>query len=482
MGSIKERSSPQLLDLVFGSDSHGGKPEERATNSKRLFVRSQVQIAFASTEARGRVLSAYEALQTFGWDVLLRVAQDGAATLVRSANEPAETLKSQRTQLGLSIAEVSKRIGVEASQIASAEEPGSLNSFRILDKLGQTLALDELRLGFQPNAGRDSALGVRLRELKQAADSVVFGPSTVLGLSEAAWVIARQAYLTKALRFRSQRGVALPGPNENYSSPVYSAGYSLAEYTRKLLGLNDEQPIDSLRTLIEEVLELPLVQQDLEPKFAGATISNGGSRGIVINERGMNSNVWVRRMTLCHEVGHLLWDSDARLAKLKVDEYSDVEGVVDPKADAVEVRANAFAVAFLAPLRGVLKIAEQCHGNALQTVSTVMSVYGISAATARHHVFNVTHIDTANLHASQLPTPSEDWVAQEDLSIGYFPIKTTPITRRGKFAWFVARSYADGKLSADSAASYLMCEKQEVVDHLQTILEMWPSADGVTRP
>ncbi|WP_155247880.1 XRE family transcriptional regulator [Variovorax paradoxus] len=481
MDRLAHRYPAELLDAVFGKDSKGIAPTERARSSARRFVRSQVQLAFASPSAKGRILTAYEALQTFGWETLRRVATDGAATLVRSAEEPSSTLRSQRVELGITPEELSKQTGVSQSDILNAETPGNLTSIRTLEKLGQALALDERRLGYQPNAGRDTALGVRLRELRQAADTTIFGPRTVLDLSEAAWVIARQDYLSKALGLASPTRIELPAPNANYSYPAYRIGYELAERTRELLGYTDEQPIDSLRALIEEVLELPLVQQRMDDRFAGATIANGNIRGIVINERGMNSNVWVRRMTLCHEVGHVLWDPDTYLSKLKVDEYAEVEGDISGyhKTDPVEIRANAFAVSFLAPPSGVRRIAEQCHENVQQILAQVMSTYGISGSAARHHVHNITQLETASVPISSLPHPTEDWIAQEELSISYFPIQDTPITRRGKFAWFVAKMLNSGMLSEDTASAYLKCNTGETSAHLQTILSMWP--DGVDR-
>ena len=472
MGTVTAAS----LDAVFGEDSSGATPLARAKTSKRRFVRSQVQITLASDRATGRVLSAFEALQTFGWDLLLQVANEGSARLVRSADEPATTLRVQREALGLTLAEVSKRVCVSEADVAKAETPGSLSSIRVLERLGTALALDERRLGHKRNAGRDSALGVRLRELRQA-DATSFGPGTVLGLSEAAWVISRQDYLSKALEFESARRIALPPKDSSFTAPPFRLGYALAEKTRKLLNLSAVEPIESLRVLIEEVLELPLVQQAMNERFAGATIANGNVRGVVVNESGMNSNVWIRRLTLCHEVGHLLWDPDNLLAKLKVDEYVDLEiNAVDQQADPVEARANAFAVAFLAPPLGVIQAAEACGGDPSATVSQVMNTYGISAAAAKHHVYNVAGIKTAHLPSARLPTPTDEWVAAEDMSIAFFPIPATPITRRGKFAWFVAKSYASGLITEDTAASYLKCEASEVSTHLDSILGMWPDA------
>ncbi len=479
MDRLARRYPTDLLDAVFGKNSSGATPIDRAKSSASQFVRSQVQLAFASPSAKGRILTAYEALQTFGWENLRRVATEGAATLTRSAEEPSSTLKSQRVELGISTEDLSKQTGVSPTDILDAETPGNLTPIRTLEKLGQALALDERRLGYLPNAGRDTALGVRLRELRQANDTTIFGPKTVLDLSEAAWVIARQDYLSKALELSSPTRITLPAPNSNYSYPAYRIGYELAEQTRELLGYTDEQPIESLRALIEDFLELPLIQQRMDERFAGATIVNGNTRGIVINERGMNSNVWVRRMTLCHEIGHVLWDPDTHLSKLKVDEYAEVDNDMSwhQRNDPVEIRANAFAVSFLAPPGGVLRIAEKCHGDVQEILTQVMGTYGISGSAAKHHVKNITQLDTSRVPGTRLPHPTEDWIAREELSISYFPIHETPITRRGKFAWFVAKLLRAGMLSEDTASAYLKSNIKESSPHWNTILSMWPEAE-----
>jgi len=466
--------STEALDAVFSKDSQGDTPAERALTSKQMFVRSQVQVAFASEGAKGRWLAAQEALDSFGWELLLRVAHDGAAPLISSQEEPASTLRSRREELGLPLSTIARRLKVEEQAIVKAETSGLLSPIRLLESIGQLLALDERKIGYVPNAGRDHLLGVRLRELSQAADAYAFDAGTVLGLAEAAWVISRQYSLSSsASSTKTKHKIFSLARSSDFSYPTWKAGYTLAQKTRDALGLSAEEPIDSLRDLIEEVLDLPLVQLSINPKFAGATISNGDCRGIAVNEAGMNVNVWVRRMTLCHEIGHLLWDPDERLNKLNVDEYSGIDdNFLDTKRDIVEIRANAFAIAFLAPPSAVQKIVKE-ESDPFKAVCRVMTTFGISGTAAKYHVQNVTDMDTSTVATHKLPTPSDDWTTVENLSIDYFPIKETPITRRGKFAWYVAKLYLENSITSDTVASYLHCSEKEVGEHIQTIKDMW---------
>jgi Zn-dependent peptidase ImmA (M78 family) len=466
------------LTAVFGANSTGDSPEERARSSDREFVRSQVQLSFSTERATGHRLTAAEALELFGWDILQKVALDGSYNLISKADEPAATLRSQREGLNLTVDQLRRRIGLTAQLIQRAETPGEISRIRDLEVLGQSLAIDERVLGFIPEAHRDQRLGIRLRELISSSDSHAFSPASVLSLTEAAWVISRQATLARTLGFETDPIVKEPKHDPNYSYPTWEQGYRLAARTRQMLGLTEGEPIPSLRSLIEERLGIPLVQQGLAERFAGATLANGSARGIVVNERGRNGNVWVRRMTLCHEVGHLLWDPDQRLDRLRVDEYDDLEqSALDNRRDPVEIRANAFAISFLAPGNAVRAIVHAAADPA-DALGRVMNTFGISATAARHHVGNVTNLQTADVPIRALPLPSDEWIAQENLAVDWFPIRETPISRRGRFALLVAIAYQQHKISGDTASLLLTCSPQSIQAHVASIV----SALSPTQP
>ena len=80
-----------------------------------------------------------------------------------------------------------------------------------------------------------------------------------------------------------------------------------------------------MRELVEHRLGIPIIQVKLPPAIAGATISSHGQRGIVLNVRGANTNVWIRRTTLAHELAHILFDPEAKLESVRVDSYKQLE-------------------------------------------------------------------------------------------------------------------------------------------------------------
>ncbi|MCW0410909.1 XRE family transcriptional regulator [Xanthomonas sacchari] len=471
---MKNKADERELSLVFGEDSYGETPEERAKTSSRCFIRGQLQLAGYSDQASGRVLRATEALKIFGWSSLLKVALDGAKPLISSPQEPAATLKRRREELGLSHEDLKRKTKIPSKVIRAAETPGTRTPIRTLESLAQTLGLDEQVLGMIPDAHRDANLGVRLREMASDKAKTPFSAHTVLQFAEAAWVIDRQVSLQRDL---SESGLAfemlIPRPFPDYSYPVYKIGYDLARKTRRILDISDDSPIESVRKVIEDRFNIPLIQEKMSPKLAGATLANGSTRGIIVNEAGANSNVWVRRMTLCHELGHLLWDPDDRLKKVTVDTYADLErSDRDHGRDHAETRANAFAVAFLAPPAAVESIANRCN-NPTDVVKEVMSKFGISATAAKHHIHNITNLDTLGISNRDLPTPETDWDALENLMIDYFPDKNVSSSRRGKFAWCVAKAYQLNQISLDSAISYFSSDADCLTeDSLRQILKL----------
>ncbi len=288
-------------------------------------------------------------------------------------------------------------------------------------------------------------------------------PPIVLGLAEAAWIIATQGRLESWLlpERRSTLGALgfSPSPLAPQQRPPWRQGMDLAHRTRRLLGLQQHEPIRGFKTLLEDRLAIPVVSVDLPQRFAGATIANGDARGVVTNVTGINENVWVRRMTMAHELGHLLWDCEEDLNRLRVDE----EGVDDdPGAqnDPVETRANAFAAELLAPQAAVIEAYTTAGGDE-RGVSAVMQRFGVSFTATKWQVFNGMHrMGNPPTRSLRDTKPEDDWRADEDGTLDFFPLKDTPIQRRGRFARLTLRACEENLIGEDTAADYLSTSAQ----------------------
>ena len=480
--------SRQDLKFVFGEHESGLSPEEAAKQSQRKFVRDNDQISVYDPERNptGHVLTAREAYGTFGLDILAEAVEYNSAVILRRVGAIESALKRRRVELGLRVQYVAHAARLSPDVVRLAETDSNALPIQSLERIAFALGLDERLLAYDLTAGADAELAVRLRTL-QADGSVGnprLSPRAVTILAEAASIVRVQSKLQPTLRIDPRYTAFEPcsdygGPG----NPAWLIGYRLAEQARQRLGLGDK-PVPSMRSLVEDVLGVPVIQAELPNEIAGATVAVNGEddrrcRGIVLNTFGQNENVWVRRATLAHEIGHLLYDPDDRLESVRVDTYEMND--VDPQrgsTDYVERRANAFAIALLAPLDAVrLRVRTPISG---ESISDVMRHFGLSLTSARFHVSNAHYrqYDMPSNYDVPATQPGDDWKASENFTADYFPIEDTPIQRRGQFAGVVAAAYEHGSIGEQTAAAYLGCGVKDFLDGLEPIRSIYPPASA----
>lgn len=451
-----------LFDAVFGKSSVGNTAEQRAQSSEQLFVRSQHQLSTYHADAHGRILNATEALRIFGWEKLKDLADRTATPIIANADEPYGSIERQLQSMGLNFSEAAQKTKWSTDSIRRFEQRKQV-PFRDFERLAQAIDLDENKLGTIAGAGGDHELGVRLRTFK-SRDPKRFTVNTVLALSEAAWAIRKQFSLASLIQEHSQNVVKELGftPSNDYGSSLvrdYRIGYRLASKARELLDIPAGAPIESLKDLIEIRLHIPVIQLELHSDFAGAAVSSDSRRGIAVNLAGGNSNPLVRRMTMAHELGHLLWDPDQRLERLRVDRYEEIDSAVAESypLDHIERRANAFAVEFLAPGEAILAEFQKA-GGATEGLTKIITKFGVSKIAIAHHLSNFSHntIDVLGEHLA--PISFDEWEARESLAVPVFDPTDVPVSRRGRFAYYVMKAFEKGLISADTAASLYKCK------------------------
>lgn len=466
------------FQAIFNTTLTSADPFEHAIASSQKFCRSQDQLAAIDADeefkVKGRVLSAFEALDAYGIDVVEEAFFNGVAILVENPKEPAATIKDRRESLGLTQDILARVSDIPLSSIEQAEDSSKRIPIRELQKICEVLGLDERLITFTPGANGDNELSARLKTINSS--QLLFTPKQIASFSECAWIIATETRLRNWLKSSQTSNLKKFKYNSNYNYPVWERGYRLALEARQLLGLNEKEPILSLRNLCTDTIEIPLIQQELVSSIAGATIANGPSRGIIVNIIGHNSNVWIRRMTIAHELGHLLLDSNEKLNSLKIDAYDEIDNLYlnDSGIDFVEQRANAFAIAFLAPPLGVTETCCYSDGPDDQ-IRNVMKTFGISFTAAVHHIANITKDKSIRnyLKSSSIDrTDTDEWKARESYTIDYFPIKNTNDNRRGSFAGQVVKAEIRGFITISTAAMYLQTNIEEYRNHKTEILDL----------
>lgn len=473
---------------IFGPRAEGVREaEEAARRSDQRFVRSAGQLASYEPDRRptGHVLTAWEALDAFGLEVLEEAVEYGAAILKHSRRSAGQALKRRRKRLSLSRASVARAASIPERDVAAAESSEPEAAMGVLNRIALVLGLDERLLAFSAHDPGDE-LAVRLRTLQneECGRTKPISPGTALSFAEAASIIRIQHRLQGWLRTETEEASRFE-PDGFYGSPAMPAwkvGYQLAESARDVLGLN-RAPIPSMRALVEERLGIPVVQAPLPSnrEIAGATVATtdgdgGEMRGIVLNTEGANRNVWVRRATLAHELGHLLYDPDERIENLRIDSYA--EGATDPQSrngmDFVEQRANAFAIAFLAPNDAVRETAPLPLSAA--AVADTIRTFGIGRIAARYHIYNCHHrtLEIPNAEAeTEAEAPSDDWKARENFTVDYFPFSGAKDQRRGRFAYLVGKCRKMGLISEHTAAIYLQCTVEELAAKLDFLIGLY---------
>ncbi len=449
----------QLLDRVFG-EGEGTTPTDRARISSRRFVRGIDLLTFdKSPRATGRRLSAAEALDAYGFDKLAEVAAEGSALICESVQAAGRALSERRRDLGLEVRHIASASKLRP-EVIEALEASKRRPIQEYEKVARVLGLDERMLSYRAEPVGNEGVAVRMRALHD--EKPVLGGSVVAALAEAAWVAMTQMRLEAALD--------LPPPEKSFdtdpsygssSSPAYRVGYLLADRVRGALGLAD-QPIESMRDLLERTLRIPVIQADLGNRIAGATIASGARRAIVVNLSGRNRNVFARRSTLAHELCHILFDPRERLRDLRVDEYDDLDRREDQVPDPVEQRANAFAVQLLAPQAAALRVYEENRDEAL---SMLIQSYGLSFTAARYQIWNALGraISLEQLN-TQEPSREADWDGREAYTTTWHPVRALidyP-SRAGRFSALVIRAAESGVVSWDTAATWLYSSENDL--------------------
>ena len=465
---------PATLERVFGP-SEGTTIEARARSSERLFARGLDQLVQASGPTSGRLLTAREALEAYGFDKLLEVANEGSALLAPSADAAGWPLSTRRKQLGLDERTVAARAHVTVEEVQACEASRRL-PLRTYEKIGREIGLDERFVAVKRLPTINERIALRLRNLGDEVGAL--GQATVATLAEVAWVAATQG------RIADQLGLVLDRhglePNSNFGTsdyPAYRWGYLLAQETRRAIGRPAGEPIASMRELIEETFGIILIQCDLGDQIAGATIESQNHRSIVVNLSGANRSVYVRRTTMAHELGHLLFDPVQELSTLRVDDYGELERPHEEIADAVEQRANAFAVELLAPQEAILAHYEK-SGDITETVG----YFGLGPTPSKHQIRNASsgRITPASMRVAR--SDSEEWrkyssfEGAESLAvIDFHPIPGIRPSRAGRFGALAIRAAQERIISWDTAASWLETTEEGAKKAADGIRELFPS-------
>jgi Zn-dependent peptidase ImmA (M78 family) len=318
-----------------------------------------------------------------------------------------QLLQTSREERGIPLDDLARWLDVAPDDLRAWEAaPEPALSWGTLRGLSRWLSLD--LLAFDPEEDeRPAPLPAVWTLLKSAGQ---FLPARAWPEVIEAAEVAREVVALEAILGLEDRFVALSKrfrPVVVQQDEPWRQGYRLAQAARRALDLG-EAPILSMRQVCERAGVL-LLEAEL-PMGVSALCFSDQHHGptILLNLQGPNENPLVRRVTLAHELCHILYDRNELETLEHFDPYSNEVGP-DAKPP-VEQRAGAFSVEFLAPED---ELARAWHTTRTlappEALRAMMERFGVSMTAMRFHLYNHGHprikradpISPSGYHASE---------------------------------------------------------------------------------
>lgn len=174
-------------------------------------------------------------------------------------------------------------------------------------------------------------------------------------------------------------------------------GEELASELRAKLGLEENAPIPSMLQLLEQELGVAVFgvldeDGDLLPGI-DAACTRVPRPAILLNLSLRRSWWWRVRMTLAHELAHLLFDHHAphgQTLPYLVSPQRRSNLTMDPVLEAIERRANAFAASFLAPRAAVRDCVQPLDDPTCEeAISRIIHTFGVGRSVAINRITDV---------------------------------------------------------------------------------------------
>lgn len=254
-------------------------------------------------------------------------------------------VSAARARAGMSVEALAEQAAVDAKLLESVERGEKLVSTAKLDRIAATLGLD----AFELYRGVDVPRGLTV--MPRHASRPDFRERDLRPLRQA---LERATTLGAMSALGGRRPISFAP--EAPGADAAQAGYHCARLVRVALQ-NLKSPLGRLDSLLPERFHVPVLWASLEtPGLLAVTVRSraSGAAAIVLNAPDVPSAdpqaTLVERVSICHELSHVLFDSPRD---------GDIDVVLDdpPKEgqdrSPIEQRAGAFAAELLIPLFGL---------------------------------------------------------------------------------------------------------------------------------
>ncbi|EPH03292.1 hypothetical protein HMPREF1531_01351 [Propionibacterium sp. oral taxon 192 str. F0372] len=160
-------------------------------------------------------------------------------------------------------------------------------------------------------------------------------------------------------------------------------GADLADQALKVVRAGGRSVSRNLASVIEDVFGVDVAVQDLGENFDGLAVSTSTVRLILV---ATSTNASRQRFTMAHELGHLLAHDDQEIHQDR-DIHAD-----ENRYSESEVRANAFAAAFLMPEFELQEWLFE-HGSEMDALCRLATDLIVSPSALAYRLWNLELID-----------------------------------------------------------------------------------------
>lgn len=387
-----------------------------------------------------------------------------------SMQREAKILRQARLGAELSVREMAELVGVEEPYVEALERGAGDASTDLLDRYARVfgLRLRHFLTGEVEHAPATMLFRSLRAEGPSFQDLVETGAAGILGefLRCAADVAELEALLGGREDRIARELAGLAAEPAQDARGVFRQAERLALDVRKRLGLGLD-PVPSMIELVQDRLGVTLFwigPDELDPDIDAAS-ARAPDPAILVNLVGGAECWWRTRMTLAHELCHLLFDLDndpfsntpfSRRAFLfsphrgEVNDMRRRRGLRLPAdLEQIERRANVFAVHFLAPPEAVRAAVSSLSPASDEAINAVCKRFHIGRVTAVNQITNTCHLSKEDRlemlgrsPSDVLPKQHPDAAARRGL-------------RAGRLRDLVVRALVEGRLGGARARKYL---------------------------
>lgn len=239
-------------------------------------------------------------------------------------------------------------------------------------------------------------------------------------------------------------------------------GEALAQAALAMLDSRGVSPVDDLPRAIEDVFGVDVAIEELGRGFDGLAASTDCMKLILVDATPIAAR---QRFTMAHELGHLLSDDDQG-----IHQDENIFSAASKKGQG-EVRANAFAAAFLMP-EGKVRALVREHGATASGLSGVAQALNVSPMALAYRLENLRIID-AGLRSELMGTTSKAAAVQSGRATEFTAASSASMQRR-----------PPGLLLADAFAAYeaghttLRVFAEILGVDTQTLRQEWAAGEG----